>query len=167
MGYSTRSMSINEIDIADSLGNLLSAKTVFYVADNLYYPVPEKYSGNAELLMVQKGKIVLGADLYLSPETYNFQFDEEDEKRINETNYVLVEAQRVVAKKINANEFFIPVDYKIRSRYEFAPAIDSTMIDSITVTVPHKEQKEVPKKKSKGNPKRPIKKQSAICRKEE
>lgn len=116
-GYSTKSTSINEMDITGKLSNMLSSKTIFYVADNLSYSIPEKYSGNAELLMVQKGKIVLGSDFYFSFNTYNFQVDEKEETEINQSNFATIEAREVVAQKLDPAIFLLPANYKIRSRY--------------------------------------------------
>ena len=66
-GYTAVGELYNEAGINSIFGSLLSNKTIFYTAEKLTYSVPEKYNGNFELMMIQKDKIVLGAEIDIAP----------------------------------------------------------------------------------------------------
>lgn len=169
-GYETHSTSINGMDISGELSALLSPKTVFYVAEKLAYPVPEKYAGNAELLVVQNGKIVLGSDFYFSYNTFNFQVDEEEDKAVNQSNFAVIEAREILATKTDPNEFALSKEYKIRSRYDSNSNNSATKVDSMVIaigsTLQNAPKTNRKKTKQKEKSQAPAGRQSALRRKE-
>lgn len=133
-GYSAIGQLYNEDGINSIFGSILSNKTIFYTAENLHFSIPEKFSGNYELMMVQKDKIVLGAEIHISPKMWGFnRMTEEENDSASGKSVVIIEATEVVAKKMEASDFLIPEGFTKNKPYTYST--DSTMMmDSVTVT---------------------------------
>jgi len=129
-GYSTTPIK-NENTGLESLfgGSMQSANVVFYLADSLYYSIPTAFTGNAELIAIQKNKIVLGADILFNKGSYEVSDSAEKDDLVN------VEAIEVTPRVINDDEFNIPADYTAKSNNDYEPSADTTEIEKVPVMV--------------------------------
>jgi hypothetical protein len=124
------------------LGGLFgSSRSLFYVADSLTYFIPEKYRDNMEFVMVQRNKIVLGAEIRI---TGGYMADANADSS-NARSVINAEAVSIKPMMVDDNEFIIPADFTI-----FQPAADSayTVADT-AVAMPQKQaiKKKTPVKK--------------------
>jgi hypothetical protein len=163
-GYATTPFQPESTGLGSLMGGMLGASSVvFYVADSLNYYIPGAFIGNKELLMIQKGKIVLGAEMqFVNPYS-----DTEDSASKN-PNIITAEAIDIKPMAINENEFFIPADFVDRKDMIYPEPMDSTvvMVDTVAVAAPPPAKKTIKKKpakpaspKSKSTPKAAIRKE--------
>jgi hypothetical protein len=120
-GYSATPFLPENTGLTGLLGGMLNTSSIiFYLADSLYYYIPGAFAGNKELIMVQQGKIVLGADIQIvSP------FGEFTDTSSKKISIVTAEAFDIKPMAINENEFLIPVDFVDRK-----DIIDPVMVDT-------------------------------------
>ncbi|MBL7703154.1 MAG: hypothetical protein JNM14_12955 [Ferruginibacter sp.] len=166
-GYSTTPLQPENTGLSGLLGSMLgTSSVVFYLADSLHYYIPAAFSGNKELLMIQRNKIVLGADIQIvNP------FSDMGDSSAKRPNLVIVEAIEIKPMIMNENEFFIPVDFVNRNDIPdvlpadtMAIATDSTVAVVDTVAVPPK--KIVKKKPAKSPSPKPKSSTKAVARKD-
>lgn len=166
MGYTTTPVR-NESNGLESLfgGSMQSSNVVFYVADSLYYSMPAIFEGNAELLAIQKNKIVLRADISFNKGAY------ESSDSTLKDDLVTAEAIDIKSTKVNEEEFTIPADYVSRTNndYEVTLAATATVevpvaVDTTVIQYPAK--KKVTQKPSKSNSTKNSTKPAAIRKKE-
>jgi hypothetical protein len=122
MGFSTTAISPENNGMSGLLGGVFgSSRTLFFVSDSLHYFIPEQYKGNMEFVMVQKNKIVLGAEIHIS-NPYNDEGDSSNTK-----NIITAEAISIKPMAVNDNDFAIPADFTA-----YIPATDTitTMADT-------------------------------------
>jgi hypothetical protein len=136
-GYSTTPVLPENTGFSGLLGGMLgSSSVVIYLADSLYYYIPAAFAGNKELLMVQQGRIVLGADIQLvNP------FSEMGDSSAKKPNLVTVEAIDIKPMVADENEFMIPADFTDKKDMIYpvteVPAEDSAVaIVDTTVVAP-------------------------------
>lgn len=129
-GYTTNPLK-NENTGLESLfgGSMQSANVVFYLADSLYYTIPAAFIGNAELIAIQKNKIVLGADILFNKGSYEVSDSTEKDDLIK------VEAIEIMPRVMNDDEFNIPADYATKENNDYEPSADTTEIEKMPVTV--------------------------------
>ncbi len=160
-GYSTTPFMPENTGLGNLLGGMLgSSNVIFYVADSLHFAIPAAFIGNKELLVIQKNKIVLGAEIQIvSP------FNEYADSASKAPNMVTAEAIDIRPMAINENEFIIPADFVDRKDMTYTEPVDSivTMVDTLAVAPPVKNPvKKKPAKpelpKSKSTPKAAIRK---------
>jgi hypothetical protein len=163
-GFTASPLDASNNSAMGLIGGLFTGRTIiFYVADSLFYPVPDKYSSNPELLFSQGGKIALGLEI---KRANKFQ---DDDKGVLDTLLsaeITVEATSIKWGPINESEFSIPDDYaKAAAINQYYPGLaDSSMIleDSaamMTDTVNITSTMPIPKPPSKTKtPAKPVKK---------
>lgn len=148
---------------------------VLHVSDELNYPVPEIYDGNFELIMVQKGKIVLGAEFYTVEE---IAWPVNDTMAAKRKNIFSVFAKEVIRQPVDPALFAIPPDYSQTEPHDYRMDSISVMLDT---TVPYladttymaddlytPKQKTLQKKKKTPPKKKPVtSKQKPVGRKED
>ncbi len=123
-GYATtQSLSYSINDETDVYINGFLQNSKFYVADSLYFEVPEEYKDNYELLMIRDNKIVLGAEIFMS--TYAGYSRKKDGDTITPPTTVM--AKSVTATQLDPAIFKIPADYTIKKNIDFV----TTTSDSI------------------------------------
>ena len=163
LGYGTTAFVPESNGLGNLLGGLMSASNaVFYLADSFYYSVPDILQGNIELVMVQKNRIVLGADVQIGETLYGAS-----EEKIRNKNLVTAEAISINPMAVNDSNFLIPADYIDIKRYEeVTNALDSSAvkIDSVAIVAPAK--KATAKKPVKSSKPKTAVKSSAVRRKE-
>lgn len=81
---------------------------IFYVANDLYYAIPEAYVGNPILLMVKNGKLVLGAEIELSGMSLNSTINMEGGQNKSRAT---VMATSIVALPLDATALAVPEGY--------------------------------------------------------
>jgi phage gp46-like protein len=164
-GYSTTQYHPENTGVGSLLGGMLgSSSVIFYVADSLYYYIPTAFIGNKELLMVQKGKIVLGAEIQID-NPYNDPADSASKS----TNIITAEAVDIKPMALDEQEFFIPADFVDRKDVISTDPVDSTVAVADTVAVaapPPPAKKPVKKKPSKPAPRKSTSTPKAVIRKE-
>lgn len=129
-GYSTTPFLPENTGLGNLLGGMLgSSNVIFYVADSLHYPIPAAFIGNKELLVIQKNKIVLGAEIQLVS-----SFNEFADNASKENNIITAEAIEIKTMSISENEFFIPADFVDRKDMVY-PVYEDTVAVADTVAV--------------------------------
>jgi hypothetical protein len=131
-------------------GVWFSGDIILFTASDLYYPVPEKFVGIPELIMIQDNHIVLRAEQNLEP-------GEGMSDSIKQQASLAIEAIKINEEQINMAEFSIPADFTKRTRW-----IGSDSIITVTDTVYSQEIFEIPpppppKKKTESKPPTPKK----------
>jgi hypothetical protein len=140
-GYETTAVDMSHQSIAGSLFG--GGKLVLYKANDLYFPVPEKYSTNPELVIVSQNKIVLGAVLKYNKKTLMYD-ENEDDDTLQDMPIITVDAISVKLMNLPTEDFIIPSDYAKYSYNDFSVAdsaiamVDSTawMMDSVATALP-------------------------------
>ncbi|MGG9964621.1 hypothetical protein [Ferruginibacter sp. SUN106] len=156
-GYTTTPFQPEKNGLSGLYTRLLgSSNATFYLADSLTYFIPEKYRGNMELVNIQQGRIVLGAELQMT----NPPSEEEFNSGTTSNQVITVEAVSIKPMPIDENEFIIPADYTDRKNISFEPPVivDTTaaMVDS-AVKVMRTTKKRMPASKGKAKTKATIK----------
>jgi hypothetical protein len=133
-GYVTNPINIS----GGGLGGLIgfSGHTVVYAAPDLYFPVPKKYSGNPQLLMIQDNHIVLGAEIKLTLPGMGAEIPDSLSSQMK----ISAEAKKILPGTADIAEFSIPADFTLQSRNYFsmtdtAYGVDSTAMymDSVAI----------------------------------
>ena len=128
------------------LGGMLPYATL-YIANDLFFPIPEKYLESDLLMMIQNGRIVLGAKMNSSIGA--------DEGMANGTiensqNTFSIMADSVVKENLEAAMFVVPGNYTEQSESRYRTAGNETTtkdsMDSIALTAPETLPKQIPKK---------------------
>ena len=110
----------NEAGVNNIFGSLLSSKTIFYLAENLMYSIPEKYLSNFELMMVQNGKIVLGAEIHMAPKMFFFGSVSADDSDSSFNKVIVyIEAKEVIERKFDAADFSVPAGFQKNTGLRF------------------------------------------------
>lgn len=161
-GYTTTPFMPENTGLGNLLGGMLgSSSVIFYIADSLHYTIPAAFIGNKELLVIQKNKIVLGAEIEIvSP------FREFADSASKGNNMVTAEAIEIKPMAINENEFFIPAGFVDRKDMVYPVEDSVVMVDTFAVPPPPPAIEPVKKKpvkpappKSKSTPKAAIRKE--------
>ncbi len=162
-GYSTTPFMPENTGLGNLLGGMLgSSSVIFYVADSLHYTIPAAFIGNKELLIVQKNKIVLGAEIQIvSP------FNEFADNASKGPNIVTAEAVDIRPMAINESEFFIPADFVDRKDMVYPVEDSVVMVDTFSVPPPPPVVKPVKKKPAKPAPPKSTSSPKAAIRKEQ
>lgn len=117
-GFSARAIDIKGGNLVDALfsGLFSEGNVVMYVADSLYYPVPDKFStANIELMFIRDNKIVLGADLTGGKSPW----DDDEKDRKSPPMEITAEAISVKWETLPEIDFMVPADYTSKaSRYD-------------------------------------------------
>jgi hypothetical protein len=124
-GYKTNSVNVKNSAFGSSGLFSPTSTTVLFSASDLYYPVPEKYAGIPELIMIQNSHIVLGVEQNLEPA-------EEISDSIKQQTSVTIEAIKINAEQINMAEFSIPPDFKRISLHDLK--VSNVTLDPIYKT---------------------------------
>jgi hypothetical protein len=163
LGYSSTPLIPEQNSLAALFGGLMSASsTVFFVADSLNYFIPEGYAGNMEFMMVQKNRIVLGAEIHFKENLY---------ASTDSTNKNLVTAEAISIKPmpVNDEQFAIPADFiNAADAVPTAAEADTTApaVFESQFTPPALPKKTTTKKPVKSNKGKTPVKSSAVKRKE-
>jgi hypothetical protein len=153
MGYPTTSMLLESNSPGTGLGGILSMNDIVYhVADQLTYAVPDRYTGNPELMMVYQNRVALGASIKLSSLLYGMEEDSEG-KVANITATAILVTPMALAPA----EFEIPTGYRPQLRDEYAadsavsvPDTVAMAVDSARAIPPFKKPAKKPVKKPTG-----------------
>jgi len=162
-GYRATPVSQENNGLSSLLGGMSgSSNIVFYVADSLYYHIPDAFVNNKELVVIQKNKIVLGAEISIRSE-----YNEMPDDTVRPGNLITVEAIEIRPTAIDENEFRIPPDYINRENISYESVEDTAAVMSIDTTVVSPQtQKKASKQPVKPNKPKSSQKSSAIKRKE-
>jgi hypothetical protein len=161
-GYNTHAVDMSANAIMGMMGSMsMGGSAVFYISDSLLYPVPEKYTNNMELTLVQNGRIILGAELKFGRYRPFGEEDDEPEnnqEEMNEKQSITVEAASVKWEAFDGNEFTIPVDFvKRTNNYNDMPLSDSTIMFDTAIQSMDSVAVKAPVKKPATNSKQPAK----------
>jgi hypothetical protein len=156
-GFNTSAVDLSGGNSVNGLmGSFLHAGTAdFYVADSLFYFLPEKYklAPNIELIFIHNDRIALGVDFIFGGNRTPFDDGEEANMNLN-NNRITGEAISVKWESLNENEFSIPADFV---KYKDEPMTDSVaMVDSMIRMMDTTSQTR-PLKKPSVNTKQPAK----------
>jgi hypothetical protein len=154
-GYNTKA-----VDMSENLGYLgaaagLGTEIILYRSDSLFYPIPEKYWSNPELVIVNNNHIVLGADIKMGA---GFAGETQDEDTLSgdKKDLANIIAKEIKWEMVDEKEFQVPADFTKYSSYY--PNDTMALQDSVTVepdTIATKIRKPTEKAASKqsSNPK--------------
>ncbi|MDP4264819.1 MAG: hypothetical protein Q8941_19985 [Bacteroidota bacterium] len=151
-GFMATPITLSDIPLMSVIAMLSrGGDPVIYVADSLFYFIPEKYSSNPELIFSHGGKITLGMEI-----KGNNSLSENDENNRQGAD-ITIEATSVKWETFNDDEFSIPADFiKQYSPItdDSARSVDSTLkIMADTTQGPQTK----PVKQSPANTKQPAK----------
>lgn len=151
-GYDASPMQPEINGLSGLLGGMLgTSSAIFYLADSLYYYLPAAFNGNKELLMVQKNRIVLGAEIQLI-NTFSEMADSSSKKN---ATIITVDAVEVKSMTVNAGEFLIPGDFADRRNFVEPVFTDTTAVYSDSSMVAVDSAVIVPKKVIRKKPAKP------------
>lgn len=110
-GFTASPKDVSDHSAMGLIGGLFAGhKIVFYVADSLFYPVPDKYLSNAEFIFSHDNRIALGLEIKANPKTDDEEPREELGDLMGQAD-ITVEAISVKRETINENEFTVPADF--------------------------------------------------------
>jgi len=169
-GYSTTPTLTENTWLGSLFGGAgTTSSTTLYIADSLYYYIPAAFTGNMEFAMVQKNKIVLGAEIQIRTGA-----NEMSDPAVKTGFLITAEAIDIKPMEVSDDVFAIPADFTDRKNIVYddsaaiAPAVADTAypvaVDSV-VTAPKKTT-------AKKAPAKPVKskttvKPAAVRRKEQ
>jgi hypothetical protein len=141
---------------------------VLHVANDLHYTVPDLYEGNLELVMVQKNKIVLGAEFFIDESAEEWNPGNPIEKKKNIFNVLAI---TVANEKLDPALFVISEGYTKREPYDYSMDSTTAILDTTAVypadSVGMQEYvSPVKKKKSTPSKKKSSTKQNAVRNKD-
>lgn len=146
----------------------LFGQSIFYVANDLFFPVPPQYKGNSELVTVFDDKVVLGADIRFTENLYGRELAATDSAEMERSRFY---AEAVEVKQYHPHDslFAVPSGYSLQAEVTY---VDSTaMVDTAAMplmdSVVLMPQKHIGKKKKAPAKKKSVSKSSALRRKEE
>ncbi|GAB2819720.1 hypothetical protein [Ferruginibacter profundus] len=156
-GYTTTPFQPEKNGLSGLYSRLFgSSDATFYLADSLTYFIPEKYKGNMEFIIIQRGRIVLGAELQMPRPPSEEEFD----SGTTSNQVITAEAISVTSMPIDENEFIIPADYTNQKNISFQPPVivDTTVavVDSAVKRI-RTTKKKIPASKGKSKTKATIK----------
>lgn len=127
-GYATLPVDKTETGSGSFLSGLLAGTTTFHVANDLLFPIPQKYSGAPELMMIHNNHIVLGADILGSP-----RFAMGDESDSASQVVITIEARKIERSTPDLAEFLIPAGFEKQSFNWMGMATDTATVIVDTV----------------------------------
>jgi hypothetical protein len=133
LGHQTRAVTVASSGSRGLLNGLSSGAIVFYVSQEHYFPVPAKFAGAPELLLVHDNHIVLGGTLTIANPMGGFE--DEEEPSGPTTMMITAEAKQIEPGIISVEEFRIPDGYSKAKRpsFESADSVDMTGFDTVGV----------------------------------
>jgi hypothetical protein len=155
LGHKTRAVPVASSGSRGVLKGLSSGAIVFYVSPDHYFPVPQKFAGAPELLLIHDNYIVLGGTITMGNPMGGF---EDEEEMAAQANMVIsAEAKQIEPGIISVNEFRIPDGYSKAKRpsFDYPDSADISGFDTVAVAadstvstppVQQKSPKPVPKK---------------------
>jgi len=124
-GYNTKA-----VDMSGNMGYLgaasgLGTEIILHRSDSLFYPVPDKYWGNSELVIINNNHIVLGADIAMR-DGFGREAQEEDSVSANEKDVVNIVAKEIKWEILDEKEFQVPADFTkySYSTFEYPQIVD-------------------------------------------
>lgn len=131
LGYAATGVNLGGSGSSVSYMRLMAMAdtAVAYVANDLLFPVPEKYEQNAELMFVHKGHIVLGGELIMS---LGNDYEDENEESGKMPRFSF-EAKEIIARPVDPALLRIPAGYEKWSRERMEMHWDSARLDSTSI----------------------------------
>ena len=163
-GFTTTPTTLESSGMTGSLSSVFT-EPILYPANDLFYPIPELYIGNPELMMIHKDRIILGAEIF-NPEyserqwNLNKTIDTANER----TPLFKVMAHQVFREQLDPSLFTVPPGFTKIDQYDFSS--DSTYTTTTVDTSFMEPQKPVLLKGKKSpSKKKQSTKQNAMRRK--
>lgn len=127
-GFQTIPVSMEEMP--KEWGGLFGS-SILYPASDLAYQIPETYSNNPELLMINKGRIVLGGDFFFpNYPSDDWPVDKSKDSATVPQKLLSVTANEVIRQPLDPSLFVAPSDY---TKETFDYYTDSTLVDTATI----------------------------------
>lgn len=125
LGYTAKGVNLARASSSMKyMGLGLADKAVVYAADDLLFPVPEKYEANMELMFVHKGRILLGGELTIGMD-YGYE-EEYDESTVSPMFFF--EAREIIRQPVDPALLRIPAGYEKWSKERMQMHWDSTAV---------------------------------------
>lgn len=140
-------------------------QTIFQVADDLYYPIPEAYKNNPEVMMVQNGRVVLGAEIKPVNRLYDKAYTAADSVDA-EKDVITAEATEVVSQQMDPALFQIPAGFTAHRYDDYKDSVTDALLDTVATTADTTPPKPLNKKKKAPAKNGSISKPSATRRKD-
>jgi len=141
-GYTVSAFQPESTGLGSLLGGMRgTSKVTFYLADSLHYFIPAAFAGNKELLIVQKNRIVLGAEIELN-NVFSDSFGEFSDS-VKNNNLITAEAVEIKTGQVDENEFIIPADFTDRKDWIDPVTVDTAAfaVDTAVIITPQKVEK--------------------------
>jgi hypothetical protein len=133
LGHQTRAVPVASSGSRGVLKGLSAGAIVFYVSQEHYFPVPQKFAGAPELLLIHDNYIVLGGTLTMGNPMSGFE--DEEETSGQHKMMITAEAKQIDPGTFSVDEFRIPDGYSKakRSGFESTDSVDMTGFDTVGV----------------------------------
>jgi len=126
-GFKISPVSIESAGLTGDMAGIFGS-SVLYAAEDLLYTIPDSYAATPELLMINKGKIVLGGDFYFpNYPADDWPVDKKKDSAAEQHKVFSVRANEVIRQPIDPSLFVIPADY---AKESFDYFTDSTTVDT-------------------------------------
>jgi hypothetical protein len=124
-GYKASTVDLSEVSPLGLLSSVMAmGETTVYVSDDLYFMVPDQYRSNAELAMIYKGRILLGARVAIKNPDFGMDTSNKEMK---------IMATRILPQKLDRQEFLIPAGYTALERGEWSQTDTMVMYDTLAM----------------------------------
>ncbi len=125
-GHGTSVSFLEQAGAITIMGNIAAKETVLYTANDLYFPIPEKWGRVAELMVVNQNRIVLGAELTFAERYTNEMMPATD------LFVVTAEATSITPKEFGAAEFDLPQGLERQEPYGYS-TVSPNDTDSLAI----------------------------------
>jgi len=125
-GHQTYSVELAHSSASHVFGPWSSGNSVLFVAPGLFYPVPEKYKDNPELIMIQNNHIVLGAEKSIN----GSEMEAEIPDSLLKQTLISIEAIRIDEQPLDNAEFLIPPEFKKLTWLDVKDS-DTVLVDTV------------------------------------
>jgi len=98
----------------------------FWLADSLFYKLPDNFMANQELMMVQQGRILMRGEFESNYRQDLYEEPGEDSLLNKDNDKFIIQAYKVVPGNIRAEDFTIPADY--------TTAAPDVMVETVSIT---------------------------------
>jgi hypothetical protein len=114
-GYEVERIALSSSGLFGILSSVIN-DPVLYVAKDLFYPVPGIYKGNPELLMINRNRIVIGAE-FSFPSEGQWNLKKGMEPEASDAGKVSAFAYLVQSQSLDISLFQIPIGYEKQPAY--------------------------------------------------
>lgn len=127
LGYSATPHHLQYSSVQNRIFGDKGSNVSMFVADDLYYPIPEKYKHNNEFVLLYKDRIILEGKASLWFPFYGPYNDYAPENDL----YISVSAISITKGQDNPDAYVLPPDFVEQEEYNFELDTGTVYVDSV------------------------------------